>query len=133
VAIESWRNPESPWWAKLRRAGRHIAELRQMIDDFERGRPWSITAEAGTEQNELAYRLQILRPVPSDLITAAGLLGASILKRLLRASHQVAQLRGRVVGVVGHHPLVHLHCLLRPTQLGQPAALDEQGHRHLHP
>jgi hypothetical protein len=72
VTIESWRDQESSWWAKLRRACKHVTELRKMISEFESDRPWSVEVEAGPEANELSYRLRILRPVPSDLITAAG-------------------------------------------------------------
>jgi hypothetical protein len=39
---EAWRNPEAPWWAKLRRASIHIAEGRKGVEAFERSTPWMV-------------------------------------------------------------------------------------------
>jgi hypothetical protein len=69
---ESWADPDLPWNAKLRRAGRHIAEVRRLITALERDRPWTVERERGDLPNEVAFRLRIRQQVPADLSTAVG-------------------------------------------------------------
>ena len=63
-----WRDSEAPWWAKLRRAQRHIAEAGNEVTRFEQRKPWSIKAEESAV-GELAYRFHVLAAIPSDLVT----------------------------------------------------------------
>ncbi|GAB3546936.1 hypothetical protein GCM10027444_10520 [Actinopolyspora lacussalsi] len=73
VAIdESWNSNDSPWWAKMRRASRHIEEVRKLVDDMESGSYWWIEEEEGRHENESAYRLRLKESVPAELATAVG-------------------------------------------------------------
>jgi len=68
----AWYAPESAWWAKMRRAARHIREVREQATEFEDSNPWSVESSVGPAPNESTYLLRVSRPVPSDLITAIG-------------------------------------------------------------
>jgi hypothetical protein len=63
---------KGPWWAKLRRAGAHIQEVKVKLYEFEQFKPWSVESGPGSEENEIAYRLRVRYPVPSDLVTIVG-------------------------------------------------------------
>ena len=67
-----WFAADQPWWAKLRRAHKHLGELRQAVREFERAKPWRVEAEPDRESAETAYRLHIDRPVPVDLAAIFG-------------------------------------------------------------
>jgi hypothetical protein len=68
---ERWRDPEAPWWAKLRRAQAHISEVRQRVSALQGTQPWSIQREP-TGPDGWAYRFRIHRPIPADLSAAVG-------------------------------------------------------------
>ena len=68
---ERWRDPEAPWWAKLRRAQAHISEVRQRVSALQGTQPWSIQREP-TGPDGWAYRFKIHRPIPADLSAAVG-------------------------------------------------------------
>jgi hypothetical protein len=68
---QRWRDPEAPWWAKLRRAQAHISEVRQRVSALQQGQPWSIQREP-TGPDEWAYRFKVHRPIPADLSAAVG-------------------------------------------------------------
>jgi hypothetical protein len=67
-----WRDPERPWWVKLRRAGCHLDELRRAVASFNGTKPWRLEAESGRQPGEVAYRFRIMRSIPTDLAVIAG-------------------------------------------------------------
>jgi hypothetical protein len=67
-----WRNPELPWWAKIRRARSHIGDINRQVADFYKTEPWSVEAESGRVPNESAYRLRVHKSIPADLLAAVG-------------------------------------------------------------
>jgi hypothetical protein len=66
-----WRDPEAPWWAKLRRAQARISEVQQRVSALQGTQPWSILREP-TGLDGWAYRFKIHRPIPADLSAAVG-------------------------------------------------------------
>jgi len=68
---QRWRDPEAPWWAKLRRAQGHISEVEQRVSALQGIQPWSIQREP-TGSDGWAYRFRIHRPIPADLSAAVG-------------------------------------------------------------
>lgn len=68
---QRWRNPEAPWWAKLRRAQAHISEVQQRVSALQGTQPWSIQCEP-TGPDGWAYLFKIHRPIPTDLSAAVG-------------------------------------------------------------
>ncbi len=70
--MEEWLiDPEAPWWAKLRRAGVHIKEVRQRVAELQGEKAWSIEREPA-DAGGWAYRFRIHRAVPADLSAAVG-------------------------------------------------------------
>ncbi len=70
--MEEWLiDPEAPWWAKLRRAGVHIKEVRQRVAELQGEKAWSIEREPA-DADGWAYRFRIHRAVPADLSAAVG-------------------------------------------------------------
>src|SRR5215472_14746268 len=65
---QRWRDPEAPWWAKLRRAQAHISEVRQRVSALQGAQPWSILREP-TGLDGWAYRFKI-RPMDCWLNSA---------------------------------------------------------------
>jgi len=41
----TWVDPTSSWWAKVNRAGEHVASLREQVAAFRNSRPYSLTAQ----------------------------------------------------------------------------------------
>ncbi len=68
---QRWRDPEAPWWAKLRRAQAHISEVQQRVSVLQGTQPWSIQREP-TGPDGSAYRFKIHQPIPADLSAAVG-------------------------------------------------------------
>ena len=66
-----WTDSEAPWWAKLRRAYRHIEEVRARVTQLDDS-GWSVEREPGEAPSETTYRLRVHRPIPADLTTAVG-------------------------------------------------------------
>jgi hypothetical protein len=66
-----WRDPEAPWWAKLRRAQAHISEVQERVSALQEMQPWSIQREP-TGPDGWAYRFKVHRPIPADLSAAVG-------------------------------------------------------------
>ena len=68
-----WRNDsEAPWWAKLRRARRHIDEVHERIAALRISGAYSIQREPSAQPNSWAYRFKMNQPVPADLCAAVG-------------------------------------------------------------
>ncbi|MGL5827348.1 MAG: hypothetical protein ACRCYU_21435 [Nocardioides sp.] len=67
-----WSDPERPWWAKLRRAGVHIAALSTAVDDLKRAGAVVVEEEPGDEPNVVIYRARIQRQPSADLVTIVG-------------------------------------------------------------
>ncbi len=70
--MEEWlTDAEAPWWAKLRRAGVHIDEVRQRVAQLQGEEAWSIEREPANADG-WAYRFRINRAIPADLSAAVG-------------------------------------------------------------
>lgn len=67
-----WRDPECPWWVKLRRAGVRLNELHQAVGSFRTREPWRLVTEDGRRPGEVAYRFRTLCPIPTDIAVTAG-------------------------------------------------------------
>lgn len=67
-----WADLESPWWAKLRRAGLHVRDVKQAIAAFEGESAWEIVPEPGPEPHQTVYVLRVHKQVPSDVVTMVG-------------------------------------------------------------
>lgn len=91
---EAWRDPEAPWWAKLRRARLHIEDVRRQARELEDSSAWTVTTAPGRTANELAYHLAILRSVPADLKTAVGDAVHNLRTSLDTAAFELATHRG---------------------------------------
>jgi hypothetical protein len=70
--LESWRDPSAAWWAKTARAGKHIDDIRYMINDFERRKPYEIRRESTEHPDEVAFRFHINSALPTELLTTVG-------------------------------------------------------------
>jgi hypothetical protein len=68
----SWREPTAAWWAKLERADRHIKEIHSMMDSFDESGAYVVSRERTGRPNVVAFRFEILRQVPAELLTAIG-------------------------------------------------------------
>jgi hypothetical protein len=68
---QRWRDPDAPWWAKLRRAQAHISEVQQWVSALQGTQPWSIQREPAGEDG-WAYRFKVHRLIPADLSAVAG-------------------------------------------------------------
>jgi hypothetical protein len=69
---QSWRDPTAAWWAKLERANRHITEIHSMMSAFEESVAYRVGREGTDKPNAVAFRFEILRQVPAQLLTAIG-------------------------------------------------------------
>jgi hypothetical protein len=62
-----WRDPEWPWWAKLRRAAQLIREVSQACAAIDSdGAAWAVQREADDDQS-WRYRFHQGRAIPADL------------------------------------------------------------------
>ena len=68
---QHWRDPEAPWWVKLRRAHAHINEVQQRVSSLEETQPWSIQRKP-IGSDGWAYHFKIHRPIPADLSAVVG-------------------------------------------------------------
>lgn len=82
----SWRDPNTPWAAKLRQAQRHIAYLTHEVEKFRRSQPYTLTPEATDTPRRYAYRLRYTRPIPVELSAIVG----DVLNNLRAALESVA-------------------------------------------
>ena len=64
----TWLDRDKPWWVKLRRADVHIRAAAGAVDAFQQSLPWRVEAEPTDQPHVVAYRLQIDREPPSDLL-----------------------------------------------------------------
>src|SRR5260370_14876681 len=69
---QSWRDPAAAWWAKAARAGKHVDDIRYMVSEFERTKPYEVRGEVTEHPDEVAFRFHINRPVPVELLTTVG-------------------------------------------------------------
>jgi hypothetical protein len=69
---QSWRDPSAAWWAKARRADKHIQDLGSMVLEFERSHPYEVQQEDTELPGEIVYRFRLLRAVPADMLTVVG-------------------------------------------------------------
>ena len=69
---QSWREPSAAWWAKAARANKHIQDIRIMVGEFGELKPYEVRQEDAENPGEVAFRFHILRPVPTELLTAVG-------------------------------------------------------------
>jgi hypothetical protein len=68
----AWRDPDSAWWVKLRRADQHIVEAAGRLEAFTSDEPWTVEAKPGPGTGEQNYRLRVHRAVPADLLAVLG-------------------------------------------------------------
>lgn len=89
---ERWGDPESPWWAKLRRAQVHIDEVQQRMAVLQEAEPWSIQRElAGSDA--WSYLLRVHQPIPADLSAAVGDAVANMRAALDYVAYELARHR----------------------------------------
>lgn len=70
VMTACWRDPDTPWQAKLARASSHIDTLARAVGDYER--ELSVCHEPGSELGSTVYRLVQPRPIPIEFSTIIG-------------------------------------------------------------
>lgn len=90
--MEQWwlQDPEAPWWAKLRRARRHIGEVQQRAGALQR-EAWSIQREPADCVDGWAYRFRLHRVIPADLSAAAGDAVANMRSALDYVAYELAR------------------------------------------
>lgn len=66
----SWQDPSAAWWAKARRARKHIVDFGVLLAAFDPGSAYRLYRE--TVGAETALRFRVLWPVPSELLTTIG-------------------------------------------------------------
>lgn len=69
---QSWRDPTAAWWAKAARASKHIQEIRFMVAEFERSRPYEVLREETDNSSEAAFRFHVTQAFPVEILTAVG-------------------------------------------------------------
>jgi hypothetical protein len=69
---QSWKDPGAAWWAKAARANKHIQDIRAMVVEFEKLRPYEARPENADNPDETAFRFHVLQSVPTELLTAVG-------------------------------------------------------------
>jgi hypothetical protein len=60
----AWGDQTSSWWAKVNRAREHLESARELVQGFRASQPYSVLPEPTDTPGKIAYRLQIVRPVP---------------------------------------------------------------------
>jgi len=84
-----WRDPESSWWAKLRRAQVHINDVNQRVATLQGSGAWSIEREpAGADG--WAYRFRLHQPIPADLAAAVADAVANMRASLDHVAYELA-------------------------------------------
>jgi hypothetical protein len=68
----TWRDPDSAWWVKLRRADQHIVEAAGRLKAFRSDEPWTVEATPGPGTGDQNYRFRVHRAVPADLLAVLG-------------------------------------------------------------
>jgi len=68
----SWRDPSAAWWAKAARAGKHVDDVRYLVGEFERTKPYQVHREPTEHPDEVAFRFHLNSPVPTGLLTTVG-------------------------------------------------------------
>jgi hypothetical protein len=69
---QSWKDPTTAWWTKAARASMHIREVGSLVDEFEFSKPYRVCRENTKNPSEVAFRFKILRPIPTEILTAMG-------------------------------------------------------------
>jgi hypothetical protein len=82
----AWGDRASSWWAKVDRAREHMDSARELIERFRASQPYSVLPEPTGTPGRVAYRLQIVRPVPVAVSTTVG----DVLHNLRAALESVA-------------------------------------------
>ena len=59
----AWRDPDSAWWVKLRRADQHIFEAAGRLEAFRSDEPWTVDTRSGPGTSELSYQFRVDRAV----------------------------------------------------------------------
>lgn len=63
---------DAAWWAKARRAGKHIADLRSMVSQFDPETAYELKCEPAKEPGTAALRFTVRRAVPIEILTTIG-------------------------------------------------------------
>src|SRR5258708_24565131 len=69
---DSWRDTTAAWWAKAARAQRHIQDIGSMMAAFGQATAFEIRREPSDEPGKVAFRLHVIEPVPTQLLTTIG-------------------------------------------------------------
>lgn len=84
-----WHDPESSWWAKLRRAQVHINEVDQRVAVLQRSGAWSVERESAGADG-WAYRFRLHQRVPADLAAAVADAVANMRASLDHVAYELA-------------------------------------------
>jgi hypothetical protein len=68
----SWQDPSTAWWAKGRRASKHIDDIGAILAEFDPSTAYRVDCEPTGETGKTALRLSVLRSVPVELLTTIG-------------------------------------------------------------
>ena len=69
---QSWADPDSPWWAKVRRAQEHMETLRRQVESYREAEPCVVLPEPTDQPGRIAHRLKITKPIPVEICTTLG-------------------------------------------------------------
>jgi hypothetical protein len=68
---ESWQDPSAAWWAKARRASKHIQDIGPMIAEFRPATACEVLRETSTP-GETDLRLHVRRSPSAEILTTIG-------------------------------------------------------------
>ena len=71
-AMNGLLDADTSWWAKFNHAGRHLARLRQVSDDYRAKRPFYVEAEPTDRPDVVQYRLHHEIAIPKDMPLIVG-------------------------------------------------------------
>jgi hypothetical protein len=68
----TFMDPELSWWAKIRHAERHRERLTELYNRYRAAGPFRVEAVPTIRSGNVAYRLHLTEPIPSEIPLIVG-------------------------------------------------------------